>query len=89
MRLMFKCFPEHYVFNTALPKYCMLQTFQKSIGVFRNIADIYLANWKGRDLLMNIRRDRRIILKWILEKYGLKLWAEFIWLRTGPSEWRW
>jgi hypothetical protein len=28
---------------------------------------------------------RRIILKYILKKQSLKMWAGFIWLRKGPS----
>jgi hypothetical protein len=36
--------------------------------VLRNISDIYLENWKGRGFLMNLCRDRGIMLKWILEK---------------------
>jgi hypothetical protein len=29
------------------------------------------------------RHKLRIIFKRILEKYGLKIWAEFDWIRTG------
>jgi hypothetical protein len=29
--------------------------------------------------------DGRIILKWILNKYGVRVWAGFIWLRIGSS----
>jgi hypothetical protein len=28
----------------------------------------------------------RIILKWILEKYGWKVWFGFIWRRIGTSD---
>jgi hypothetical protein len=27
--------------------------------------------------------DGRIVLEWILGKYGGKVWTEFIWLRIG------
>jgi hypothetical protein len=29
----------------------------------------------------------RIILKWIIESYDGMLWAGFIWLRIGTSDW--
>jgi hypothetical protein len=29
--------------------------------------------------------DGRIILEWILEKWGGKMWTECIWLRMGSS----
>jgi hypothetical protein len=29
---------------------------------------------------------RKIILKWILEKQGWRLWIGFIWLRTGTDD---
>jgi hypothetical protein len=33
------------------------------------------------------RLDGRIILKSILKKWDMRLWAGFIWLRTGTSGW--
>jgi hypothetical protein len=36
---------------------------------------------KGRDHSEQIEVDEKIILKWILEKYGLRVWTGFVWLR--------
>jgi hypothetical protein len=29
--------------------------------------------------------DERILLKWVLEKWGWMVWVTFIWLRIGPG----
>jgi hypothetical protein len=29
--------------------------------------------------------DRRIILRWILRKYGVRVWTGFMWIRVGSS----
>jgi hypothetical protein len=43
-------------------------------------------NLKGKDRLEDAHgRDGRIILEWILEKQGGKLWIGFIWLKIGTS----
>jgi hypothetical protein len=41
---------------------------------------------KGRDHLGDLVICRRIILKWTIKKYGVRMWNGFIWLRTGTSE---
>jgi hypothetical protein len=33
--------------------------------------------------MVNLAVNERIILKWILEKYGDTEWTRFIWLRIG------
>jgi hypothetical protein len=33
--------------------------------------------------LGDLNVDVKIILDWILEKQGVKMWTGFIWLRTG------
>jgi len=38
---------------------------------------------KGRDHTEELGIGGRIILEWILWKYGGKVWTELIWLRTG------
>jgi hypothetical protein len=38
-----------------------------------------------RDLLENLGVDGKIILEWILWKWGGRLWNRFIWLRVGTS----
>jgi hypothetical protein len=42
-------------------------------------------NLKGRDNSEDLGIDGRIILDYVLEKYGGKMWTEFICLRRGPS----
>jgi hypothetical protein len=40
---------------------------------------------KGKKLLEELGIDERIILQWILEKQGGKVWIGFIWLRIGTN----
>jgi hypothetical protein len=42
-------------------------------------------NLTGRDYLKDLGKDRRIILKWILKKYDVRMWTGFISLSTGCS----
>jgi hypothetical protein len=44
----------------------------------------WLENMKGRDHLEDVGIDVRIILKWIMKQYGVRLWTCFIWLRMWP-----
>jgi hypothetical protein len=44
-----------------------------------------LENLKGRDHLENLGVDWKIIFKWVLWKYDVKVWNGFIWLRIGIS----
>jgi len=46
----------------------------------------WLENMKGRHNSENLGIDGRIILEWILEKQGGKVWAGYIWLRIGASD---
>jgi hypothetical protein len=39
----------------------------------------------GRDYSEDLSIDERIILKWILGKYGGKLWTGCVWFRIGTS----
>jgi hypothetical protein len=41
---------------------------------------------KGRDHSEDLGVDGRIILEWILGKYGGKVWTGFIWLRIATSD---
>jgi len=41
---------------------------------------------KGRDHLGHPSVDGSILLKWILRKYGVRVWIAFIWLRIGSSD---
>jgi len=40
---------------------------------------------KGRVHLEDLGVDGRIILEWILGKFGGRVWTEFIWLWIGTS----
>jgi hypothetical protein len=44
-----------------------------------------LENLKGKDHSEDIGIDGKVILEWILGKYGRKMWTGFIWLRIGTS----
>jgi hypothetical protein len=44
-----------------------------------------LENLKGRENVENIDVDGKIILEWILGKYGRRMWTGFIWLSIGTS----
>jgi hypothetical protein len=45
----------------------------------------WLGNLRGRDYLEELGIDRRMILKWILGKWGCWVWIGFIWLRIGTG----
>jgi hypothetical protein len=40
---------------------------------------IWLEDLKGRDKLQYLGVDWKIILVWIVGKYGAKVWSGFIW----------
>jgi hypothetical protein len=44
-------------------------------------------NLREREHSEDLGVDGRIILEWILRKYGGKLWTGCIWLRIGTSDW--
>jgi hypothetical protein len=47
---------------------------------------LWSENQKGRDHFEVLCIDGRIILKWILGKWGEKVWTGFIWLRIGTND---
>jgi hypothetical protein len=47
--------------------------------------ELQLENSKGRDHSEDLGTDGMIIFKWILGKYGGKVWTGCIWLRLGTS----
>jgi hypothetical protein len=49
----------------------------------RNVYKILVKSLKGGDCLEELGINGRIILKWILENMGGKVWTGFIWLRIG------
>jgi hypothetical protein len=44
-----------------------------------------LENLTVKDLLDDLGSDGRIALKWMLMKYGGRVWIGFIWLRMESS----
>jgi len=42
-------------------------------------------NLKGRKYPVDLNVGERIIVEWVLEKQGGKVWTGFIWLRIGIS----
>jgi hypothetical protein len=44
-----------------------------------------LENLKGRDCLEDPGIDGKIVLKYILNKYSVRMWTGFIWLKIGTS----
>jgi hypothetical protein len=47
--------------------------------------EFQLGSLKGRDRQEDLGVDGRIVLKWILGKYGWRVWIGFVWLRIGTS----
>jgi hypothetical protein len=46
---------------------------------------VWFENVKRRDNSKTSNISGRIILKWIFGKLNLRVWAGFMWLRTGTS----
>jgi hypothetical protein len=55
-----------------------------SMGEMTSAYEIFVEKLNERDAWKTVV-DARIILKWILKKYCGKLWAEFVWFRTGNN----
>jgi len=51
----------------------------------RNAHNFWMENLKGRDHSENLDVGGRIILEWILGKYGGRVWTGCIWFRIGIS----
>jgi len=47
----------------------------------------WLENLKGRDHSEDLGVDGRVILEWISEKYGGKVWTGFMWFRIEANDW--
>jgi len=53
-----------------------------------NSYGVLVENMKGRNHLEHVVVNWRVMLKWHIQKYGVRVWAVFIWLRiesTGRS----
>jgi hypothetical protein len=46
----------------------------------RNVYIVF-ENLKARSHLGEVGVDGKIVLEWILEKFGMRVWTGFIWLR--------
>jgi hypothetical protein len=55
------------------------------IGEVRKVYNILVEKPEGKRPLGKSRRRWRIMLDWILEKYGGKMWTGFMWIRLGAS----
>jgi hypothetical protein len=55
------------------------------VGNYECIQNFGRKDVKGRKHLEFIGIDGKIILKWILSKYGGRVWTGFIWLKIGTS----
>jgi len=58
------------------------------MGETRNSYEILAGSHEGNRPLVRPRRRWRIILEWILRKYGGKASSGCIWLRTGTGRGR-
>jgi hypothetical protein len=47
--------------------------------------NFFSGNLKGRDNMVDINVDGKIILEWISVKYDGNVWTGFIWFRIGTS----
>jgi len=54
-------------------------------NLYSSHTKFWSANQKVRNYPEDLGLDRRIILEWVLEKYGGKLWTGFISLRIGTG----
>jgi hypothetical protein len=55
------------------------------MGALRSEYRFWSENLKGRNNVVDLGIDGRIILKLILGKDGRKVWTGFFWLRTGTG----
>jgi hypothetical protein len=51
----------------------------------KNMYTTFVGKPEGRSYSEDKFVDGRIILKWILGKYGWEVWIGFIWLRIGTG----
>jgi hypothetical protein len=55
------------------------------MGAIRNTHSIVVGKLVGKNHSEGLGVDGKIILEWILWKYGVKLWTGCIWLRIRTS----
>jgi hypothetical protein len=46
---------------------------------------LWLKSLKGRNYSDDLGIDGKTILKYVLQKYGMSVWAGFIWSRIGAK----
>jgi hypothetical protein len=56
------------------------------MGEMRNAYKFFDGNLEGKDHMENLGVHRRIMLEWILEKWGGKLWTDWIHLTQNREQ---
>jgi hypothetical protein len=51
----------------------------------KRVHSFSLQTCKERGHLGDLNIDGRIILKWLIKKYVVRMWTDFMWLRIGSS----
>jgi hypothetical protein len=69
-------FPKYYYGDEAK---------EDETGVRGDAHEIVIGKPKGRDCLEYLGVDWRIILKWLLKKWGVRMWIECMCISVGTS----
>jgi hypothetical protein len=49
----------------------------------RSVYKTFVGKPEGKNHLEDLDIDGRIIFKWIIEKFGLRVWIDIMWLGIG------
>ena len=64
-------------------------TVLAKLNIFKTLITKHRKFWsqdlRGRHCLADINKGRKVILKFILKKQGIRMWSEFIWLTIWSS----
>jgi hypothetical protein len=61
----------------------IIRVLKSRAGHVARMGEVRMYNMKGTNHSKDLDVKVRIILEWILEKHGGKLWTSFIWLKLG------